>query len=53
MLFRSLGYRKNFPHGMAWKGKHYASKQVMAIVVEEPDRLVVVTAYVFYFGGKP
>ena len=32
---------------------NYETKQVMPIVVEEPHRLVVVTVYVFYFGGKP
>jgi hypothetical protein len=28
------------------------TKQVMPIVREEADRIVVVTVYVFYFGGK-
>lgn len=47
-----LSYRKNFPYGTTWKGKHYETKQVMPIVVEEDDRFVVVTVYVYYFGGK-
>jgi len=34
-----------------WKGKYYQAKQVMPIVVEEPDRFVVVTVYVFFIGG--
>lgn len=47
-----LAFRKNFSFGAAWKGKHYQIKQVMPIVAEEKKRLVVVTVYVFYFGGK-
>lgn len=35
-------FRKNFPFHGAWKGRHYESKQVMPIVVEEPARWVVV-----------
>ena len=46
-----LAYRKNFPFRKKWKGHHYALKQVMPIVVEESDKIVVVTVYVFYFGG--
>lgn len=45
-------YRKNFPFRGLWKGRYYETKQVMPIVVEEPERLVVVTVYVFYFGGR-
>jgi hypothetical protein len=26
-------------------------KQIMPIVTEESDRIIVVTVYVFYFGG--
>lgn len=44
-------YRKNFAIDVIWKGKHYSGKQVVPIVVEEIERLVVVTVYVFYFGG--
>ena len=47
------GFRKNFPYNSVWKGRHYETKQVIPIVVEEANRLVVVTVYVFYFGGKP
>jgi hypothetical protein len=43
-------YRKNFPFGANWKGRRYETKQVMPIVLEKPDRLVVITVYVFYFG---
>ena len=34
-----------------WKGRYYEVKQVTPIVVEDEDRIVVVTVYVFYFGG--
>ena len=44
-------FRKNFSHNAMWKGKYYQAKQVMPIVVEEPDRFVVVTVYVFFIGG--
>lgn len=43
------GYRKNFQYGRLWGGRRYAIKQVLAIVAEEPERLVVVTVYMFYF----
>lgn len=45
-------YRKNFSFEAEWKGKYYETKQIMPIVVEEADRMVVVTVYVFYFGGR-
>ena len=44
-------FRKNFRFGSKWKGKQYEVKQVMPIVVEESEEIVVVTVYVFYFGG--
>jgi hypothetical protein len=43
------GYRKNFQYNRLWGGRTYAIKQVLAIVAEEPDALVVVTVYTFYF----
>lgn len=46
-----LSFRKNFSYNAIWKGKYYQAKQVMPIVVEEPDRFVVVTVYVFFIGG--
>jgi hypothetical protein len=46
-----IAFRKNFGHDAMWKGKYYQAKQVMPIVVEEPDRFVVVTVYVFFIGG--
>jgi len=44
-----LGYRKNFQYERLWGGRYYAVKQVLAIIAEEPETLVVVTVYTFYF----
>jgi len=46
-----MAFRKNFLFDSVWKEKYYKIKQVMPIVVAEDDRWVVVTVYVFYFGG--
>jgi hypothetical protein len=46
-----IAFRKNFSRDAMWKGKYYQAKQVMPIVVEEPERFVVVTVYVFFIGG--
>jgi Domain of unknown function (DUF4258) len=46
-----LIYRKNFSYRRDWKGRYHETKQVAPIVVREGDSLVVVTVYVFYFGG--
>lgn len=42
-------YRYNLPFDGTWQGRRYAIKQVAAVVAEEPDELVVVTVYTFYF----
>jgi len=42
-------FRKNFAFNSCWRGKHYAVKQVAPVVVEETDRCVVVSVYVYYF----
>jgi hypothetical protein len=44
-----VSYRKNFQYQRLWGGRYYAVKQVLAIVAEEPETLVVVTVYTFYF----
>ena len=44
--------RKNFSFRSEWKGRYHETKQVAPIVAREGDSLVVVTVYVFYFGGK-
>jgi hypothetical protein len=46
-----FAFRKNFPFESKWKNRYYEIKQVMPIVVEEGDKLVVVTVYAFYIGG--
>jgi hypothetical protein len=45
-------FRKNFPFGLQWKGRYYETKQVIAVVADELNWYVVITVYVFYFGGK-
>lgn len=32
-----------------WNGRRYSTKQVRPIFVDEPDAIVVVTVYVYYF----
>jgi hypothetical protein len=43
------GFRREFQFASMWGGRYYARKQVLAIVVERPAELVVVTVYTFYF----
>ena len=45
-------FRKNFSFNATWKGRYYDVKQVVPIVAEEADTWVVITVYVFYFGGN-
>jgi len=47
-----MAFRKNFTFDSKWKGKHYGIKQVMPVVIEEDRQWVVITVYVFYFGGE-
>lgn len=44
-----LECRKDSVFNSVWNRKHYAVKQVRPVFVEEPDRIVVVTVYVYYF----
>jgi len=41
--------RFNFTFGQNWQENFYAIKQVAAIVKEEPDEIVVITVYTYYF----
>ena len=41
--------RCNFPFGRLWQGRFYATKQVAPVIKEEPDEIVVITVYTFYF----
>ncbi len=47
-----IAFRKNFTFESLWKNKFYRVKQVMPIVKEEGNTYVVITVYVFYFGGS-
>jgi hypothetical protein len=42
-------FRLNLEYQREWDGKHYAIQQVAPVVAEEPDKMVVVTVYTFYF----
>ena len=42
-------FRQNFQYDSQWGNKLYRTKQIVPIVVEDPETLVVVTVYVFYF----
>ncbi|NGZ07791.1 MAG: DUF4258 domain-containing protein [Nitrospira sp. LK70] len=48
-------YRLNLEFHREWDGRYYRMQQVAPVVAEEPDRIVVITVYTFYFqeGGKP
>jgi hypothetical protein len=41
--------RRDIPFGGDWNGKHYETRQVRPIFVEEATEIVVVTVYVYYF----
>jgi hypothetical protein len=40
---------KDFPYNGIWNGAYYATKRVRSIFVDEPDEIVVVTVYTYYF----
>lgn len=44
-----ISCRLNFEFKSTWQGKYYAIKQVAPVIVEEADRIVVVTVYTFFF----
>ena len=44
-----LQCRKDFSFGKEWNSKMYAVKQVRPIFVDEPNEIVVVTVYSYYF----
>ncbi|MBI4124695.1 MAG: DUF4258 domain-containing protein [Deltaproteobacteria bacterium] len=47
-----IAYTKNFSFEKEWKGRYYRIKQVMPIVAEEKEKYIVVTVFVFFFGGE-
>ncbi len=44
-----LECRKDFPYANVWNAKLYATKQVRPVFVDEPEEIVVVTVYTYYF----
>jgi len=44
-----LECRKDFPFHAEWNRRWYATRQIRPIFVDEPDEIVVVTVYVYYF----
>ena len=42
-------YRINLEFKREWDRRYYGVQQVAAVVAEEPERMVVVTVYTFYF----
>jgi hypothetical protein len=44
-----LESQKDFPFNAMWHRRRYATKRVRPIFVDEPDEIVVVTVYVYYF----
>ncbi len=44
-----LECRRDFPFNAEWNGKPYVTKQVRPVFVEEPDEIVVITVYTYYF----
>ena len=40
---------KDFPYDGEWNGRHYSTKRVRAIFVEEADEIVVVTIYTYFY----
>ena len=41
--------KHDFDFQGVWNGKRYRTKRVRPIFVEEPEEIVVVTVYVYYF----
>ncbi len=46
---RRTMYRKTFEFGNMWRGRTYRLKQVAVVVANDPDKLVAVTVFSFYF----
>ena len=47
--FGRVGFRRNFPVGVRWREKAYATKQVEAYAVSESNGWTVITVIVRYF----
>ncbi|MBI2813008.1 MAG: DUF4258 domain-containing protein [Opitutae bacterium] len=44
-----LDCRKDFPFNTDWNGTRYVTRQVRPVFVDEPDEIVVITVYTYYF----
>ena len=44
-----LECQKDFTFNAIWNRRHYATKRVRPIFAEEPNEIVVVPVYVYYF----
>jgi len=42
-------FKANFAFNSVWNGNFYAIKQVAPVIVEEVDKIIVITVYTFYF----
>lgn len=40
---------KDFAYALLWNGKPYATKRVRPIFVDEPEEIVVITVYTYFF----
>ena len=47
--FGRTGFRRNFAYNGQWRGRHYATKQVEAIAVEDGRGWLVITMLVKFF----
>ena len=43
------GFRRNFPFGGKWRGRHYINKQVVAYAVRERRGWLVITVVTKFF----
>ena len=43
------GFRRNFPFGRKWRGRYYATKQVIAYAVREQRGWLVITVMTRFF----
>ena len=46
--FDRVGFRRNYAYNALWRGRHYATKQVEAIAVEENGWLVLTVVVKFF-----
>ncbi|MEW6201838.1 MAG: DUF4258 domain-containing protein [bacterium] len=47
--FDRLECRKEFPFNAEWNGKFYATKLIRPIFADEPEEIVVITVYTYYY----